>query len=91
MAAATVRQDGDTLAFGGVLERAAVASLWSQLRAAKARRLDLSAVESVDSAGLALLAGLSARLGIAEVIGSPPGLADLRRAYRLDETLAFAG
>ena len=48
-------------------------------------------MESVDSAGLALLAGLSARLGIAEVTGSPPGLADLRRAYRLDDTLAFAG
>ncbi len=91
MAAATVRQDGDTLAFDGVLERAVVASLWSQLRAAKARRLDLSAVKSVDSAGLALLAELSARLGIAEIVGSPPGLADLRRAYRLDSTLAFAG
>ena len=91
MAVATVRQDGDTLAFGGVLERAAVASLWSQLRAAKARRRDRSAVESVDSAGLALLAELSTRLGIAEVVGSPPGLADLRRAYRLDTTLAFAG
>lgn len=91
MAAATVRQDCDTLAFGGVLERAAVASLWSQLRAAKARRLDLSAVESVDSAGLALLAELSARLGITEVVGSPPGLADLRRAYRLDAALTFAG
>ena len=42
MAAATVRQDGDTLAFGGVLERAAVASLWSQLRAAKASAASVS-------------------------------------------------
>ena len=91
MAAATVRRDGDTLAFDGVLERAVVASLWSQLRTAKARRLDLGAVKSVDSAGLALLAELCARLGIVEIVGSPPGLADLRRAYRLDSTLAFAG
>ena len=91
MTTATVRQDGDTLAFGGALERAAVATLWRQVRNASARTLDLRAVQSVDSAGLALLAELCERLGIVEVIGEPTGLADLRAAYRLDRTLAFGG
>ena len=85
MAIATVRQDGDTLAFGGALERAAIAALWPQLRSAGngVRRLDLGAVSSVDSAGLALLVELCARTGITEVTGSPAGLAELRAAYRL--------
>jgi phospholipid transport system transporter-binding protein len=87
---ATVRQDGDTLAFGGALDRVAAATLWPQVRNASARQLDLRAVEKVDSAGLALLAELCERLGIAEVIGEPSGLADLRAAYRLDRALAFA-
>lgn len=91
MTTATVRQDGDTLAFGGALDRAAVAPLWPQVRNAAARRIDLTAVDSVDSAGLALLAELCERLGIAEVVGEPPGLADLRAAYRLDARLGFAG
>ena len=92
MAAATVRQDGDTLAFGGALERAAIATLWPQLRSAGSgiRRLDLSAVTSVDSAGLALLAELCARTSINEIAGAPAGLAELRAAYRLDPHLAFA-
>lgn len=93
MTTATVRQDGDTLAFSGALERAAVAALWPQLRALAPalRRIDLSAVSSVDSAGLALLSELCARGGIGEVTGNPPGLSELRAAYRLDATLAFAG
>ncbi|MDR7132885.1 phospholipid transport system transporter-binding protein [Lysobacter niastensis] len=92
MANATVRQDGDTLVFGGALERAAVAALWPQLRSPGngLRRLDLSAVSSVDSAGLALLAELCERVGITDVIGTPSGLAELRTAYRLDPRLAFA-
>lgn len=92
MANATVRQDGDTLVFGGALERASVAALWSQLRSPGngLRRLDLSAVSSVDSAGLALLAELCARADVTDVIGTPPGLAELRTAYRLDPRLAFA-
>jgi len=93
MTTATVRQDGDTLAFSGALERAAVASLWAQLRTLgpDLRRIDLSAVSRVDSAGLALLSELCARSSIAQVNGDPPGLAELRAAYRLDEALAFAG
>lgn len=92
MANATVRQDGDALVFGGALERTAVAVLWPQLRSPGngLRRLDLSAVSSVDSAGLALLVELCARAGITDVVGTPPGLAELRTAYRLDSRLAFA-
>lgn len=57
--------------------------------------LDLSAVDRVDSAGVALLAELAARAGgdaggnIA-IEGSPPGLAELRGAYRLTPSMAFA-
>ncbi len=87
----TVRQDGDTLTFGGALDRAAAATLWPQVRNASARRVDLRDVERVDSAGLALLAELCERLGITEVVGEPAGLAELRAAYRLDRALAFAG
>ncbi|WP_119716876.1 STAS domain-containing protein [Cognatilysobacter tabacisoli] len=89
---ASVRQDGDALVFGGTLDRAAVARLWPQLQAVPAdtARLDLTAVEAVDSAGLALLVELRARLPRAAVVGSPPGLSELRAAYRLDEALAFA-
>ena len=69
-------------------------------------RLDLTSVTLVDSAGVALLAelanGSAADGGRANgspaqhpvtpitVIGTPPGLAELRAAYRLDDGLAFA-
>lgn len=94
-AAATVGREADTLVFGGTLERAAVAALWRQVQPLRAGigRLDLSAVTLVDSAGLALLAELASGVrsgnGI-DITGTPPGLADLRAAYRLDERLAFA-
>lgn len=89
---ASVRQDGDALVFGGTLDRAAAAGLWPRLQAAPAStvRLDLTAVDAVDSAGLALLVELRARLPQALIVGTPPGLAELRAAYRLDERLAFA-
>lgn len=89
-AAATVTRDAETLVFGGALERAAAAALWRQAQPLRAglRRLDLTAVSQVDSAGLALLAELAGS-GI-DVVGAPAGLADLRAAYRLDERLAFA-
>ncbi|RPE80168.1 STAS domain-containing protein [Vulcaniibacterium tengchongense] len=90
---ASVRQEGDALVFAGPLDRAAVAALWPRLRALAPppRRFDLRAVEAVDSAGLALLAELAERAGGAELVGTPPGLAELRAAYRLDAGLAFAG
>ncbi|MFD0739729.1 STAS domain-containing protein [Lysobacter koreensis] len=90
---ASVRRDGDALVFAGALDRAAVAALWRQLPPLRAgvRRIELAAVSHVDSAGLALLAELAdgAAGGIA-VTGTPPGLAELRAAYRLDEQLAYA-
>ncbi len=54
---ATARVEGDALHLAGTLDRAAVVALWPQLvrQAGQSRRLDLQAVERVDSAGLALL------------------------------------
>lgn len=89
--AASVRRDGETLAFAGTLDRAAAAALWAQARplAAGARRFDLTGVASVDSAGLALLAELAAQAPDVAVVGEPAGLAELRAAYRLDASLGF--
>lgn len=91
-AEASLRKDGDTLVFAGALDRAAAAALWPQARAlvAGARRFDLSAVSSVDSAGLALLAELAEQAPGVDVQGEPSGLAELRAAYRLDASLGFA-
>jgi phospholipid transport system transporter-binding protein len=87
-----VTRDGDTLVFSGALLRQAVAGLWPRALAqvAGARRISLDGVTSVDSAGLALLAELAARGNGLDVVGSPPGLMELRDAYRLGPTLAFA-
>ncbi len=89
---ASVHRDGNTLAFAGALSRDAVAALWPQALAlvAGVERFDLSAVASVDSAGLALLVELAQRGDGVAVSGDPPGLDGLRRAYRLSPTLSFA-
>ncbi|WP_045766929.1 STAS domain-containing protein [Xanthomonas albilineans] len=91
-----LRRDGDTLALSGVLDRAAATTLWpAALRQlAGVRALDLRAVSRVDSAGLALLAELAARIrtqGQAEVVihSDLPGLTELSAAYRLASTLDF--
>ena len=91
-APASVQRRDDALAFAGVLSRDAVPGLWPQaLRALDgARRLDLSQVTAVDSAGLALLVELAARAGGLAVHGDPPGLDGLRKAYRLSPSLTFA-
>lgn len=86
---ATARLDGDTLRLSGTLDRDAVTALWPQLAGAAPRRLDLHAVERIDSAGLALLAELSARHGEVELAGNPAGLAELSTAYRLSPSLDF--
>ena len=77
---------------GGVLDRAACAGLWKRALplVPGVEVLDLSAVKSVDSAGLALLAELAGRNPGTKLVGSPAGLAELRAAYRLDDALAFA-
>jgi len=92
MAGATLRRDGDALAFAGELVRDAVPALWNEAWRALdgVRRLDLSGVTRVDSAGLALLAVLAERAGGATVAGEPAGLPELRRAYRLSPALSFA-
>lgn len=93
---ASLRRDGDTLVLAGVLDRAAAIALWPAATRALdgARAVDLRGVERVDSAGLALLAELGARLraqGQAEValVGAPVGLTELSAAYRLAPTLDF--
>ena len=59
-----LQRNGDTLAVSGVLDRAAVTDLWPRALAqlAGARTLDLSGVQRLDSAGVAMLAELAARL-----------------------------
>jgi len=89
---ASVRAEGDALVFAGALDRPAVAALWPTALAAigQARRFDLRAVSHVDSAGLALLTELAARRDYAIGLeGDPPGLTELRAAYRLAPDLAY--
>jgi len=91
--AAGVTRAGDVLRFAGALSREHVSALWQAALplAAGAQRFDLSGASRVDSAGVALLAELAARAGGAVAIdGQPPGLAELRAAYRLETDLAFA-
>ncbi|MFT3761684.1 MAG: STAS domain-containing protein [Pseudoxanthomonas sp.] len=91
---AGLRRDGDALVFAGALDRAAATALWPQASAALdgVKRIVLVSVTTVDSAGLAMLAELAARLRAAGVApafeGEPPGLSDLRAAYRLSPELA---
>ncbi|MUV13138.1 STAS domain-containing protein [Noviluteimonas gilva] len=89
----TVARDGDALVLTGALVRASVAGAWAQVGKSLAgvRRIDLRGVTLVDSAGVALLAELAARAGNGVTLdGSPAGLNELRAAYRLDASLAFA-
>ena len=90
---ATIERAGATLRFAGALLRGDVAALWRRAlpQTAGVNRFDLAAVTRVDSAGVALLAELSTHAGTAVAIdGMPPGLAELRAAYRLTPGLAFA-
>ena len=88
----TVTRQQDTLTFAGALERAVIAALWPRALAMLdgVRGFDLAAVNHVDSAGLALLAELAARAPGVVIDGTPPGMAELRNAYRLDQGLDFA-
>jgi phospholipid transport system transporter-binding protein len=90
---ASVQLEGDALVFRGRLGRDAVPALWRTLEAKQAgiTRVRLQQVDSVDSAGIAMLAELAARRPQGLVVeGMPAGLAELRTAYRLDEQLRFA-
>lgn len=91
---AGVVRDGDALIFSGVLDRAAATTLWPRLAAATGvQRIVLTKVTTVDSAGLALLAELAARLraggSTVRFEGQPAGFADLCAAYRLTPELDF--
>jgi len=92
-----VRKEGDALIFAGPIDRAAAAGLWpsASKMLAGAQRIVLTKVTSVDSAGLALLAELAARLRAAgtapRIEGEPAGLSELRTAYRLNSGLDFPG
>lgn len=91
-----LRRDAAVLHLSGTLDRAAASTAWPALLPLLdgTRVLDLSAVKRLDSAGLALLAEIAARLraqGAAPRIeGTPAGLAELRAAYRLDADLHYA-
>lgn len=90
-----VKRDGDALVFTGALDRTASGALWPTASAqlAGAQRIVLTNVTTVDSAGLALLAELAARLRASGTTprfeGEPAGLADLQAAYRLTPALDF--
>ena len=94
---ATVRRDGDALVFSGVIGRDAAAALWTSASQSLAgvQRIVLTNVTTVDSAGLALLAELAARLRATgttpHIEGEPTGLSELRAAYRLTPGLDFPG
>ena len=95
--AAMVRRDGDALVFSGAIDRGAAAGLWAPASKSLtgAQRIVLTNVTTVDSAGLALLAELAARLRAAgttpRIEGEPAGLSELRAAYRLTPGLDFPG
>ncbi len=81
---------GEALRFAGALSRDSVPGLWKALPALDGvRSLDLRAVTALDSAGLALLSLVAERSGAVSIEGEPPGLAELRSAYRLDGQLGF--
>ena len=89
--AASLQREGDRLRFSGTLDRSAATALWPQALAASAgtQVLDVTAVDAVDSAGLALLVALAEHTPGARVEGAPQGLAELLAAYRLTPALAF--
>lgn len=98
VAAATesaLRREDGALVFSGALDRAAAAALWPQASSALSgvQRIVLTKVTTVDSAGLALLAELAARLRATgtsvRIEGEPSGLAELRTAYRLAPDLDY--
>lgn len=89
---ATIARTGETLRFAGALLRGGIAGLWPQVPATLdgVQRFDLTSVERIDSAGLALVSLLATRCGAVAIDGDPEGFAELRAAYRLGHGLAFA-
>lgn len=88
----TLERAGALLRLRGRLDRDHVPALWPQaLRALDgAQGLDLHGVDTLDSAGLALLSELASRIathGPVRIEGQPPGLASLCTAYRMTPDL----
>ena len=80
----------------GALLREEVASLFvalSKVNANKINLVDLSGVDEIDSAGLAMLSKwIDSNFPSSHrpmLVGEPEGLAGLRSAYRLTEQLEF--
>jgi phospholipid transport system transporter-binding protein len=88
----SLHRDGPVLRLTGTLDRAAATAAWPALLPLLdgTRTLDLSGVQRLDSAGLALLAEAVDRLDAPAIVGAPDRLAELRAAYRLDAALRFA-
>jgi len=93
--APSIVREGDALRISGALLATTVPGLWRVAGAQALQgvtRFDLLGVDRVDSAGVALLAELAARCGGDVALeGDPAGLPELRAAYRLSPSLAFAG
>lgn len=88
---ATAARNGNTLHFDGPLVRSAIAALWRKVPDSlnDVQRFDLTAVERIDSAGLALVSLLASRCDAVVIDGNPEGFTELRAAYRLGQGLAF--
>ena len=93
---AAVAQDGKRLILSGALLREEVASLFAALNKVNANEInvvDLSGVDEIDSAGLAMLSKwIDSNFPSSHrpmLVGEPEGLAGLRSAYRLTEQLEF--
>ncbi len=91
-ASAEVR--GDALVVSGALQRHAVTALWSALPVslAQVRQIDLASVAALDTAGLAWLIEVIARVrrGGAQaprIMHAPQGYASLCLAYRIQPSL----
>ena len=91
-AGTSAERAGALLRLRGRLDRDSVPALWPQaLRALDgAQGLELHGVDALDSAGLALLSELAARIasrGPMRIEGAPSGLAALCAAYRMTPDL----
>ena len=79
---------GDTLHIVGRLQRDGVPALWNALPSTAVAQIDLSAVTTLDTAGLALLVELAARSqrvnnATPTILHAPAGYDALCAAYRI--------
>lgn len=91
-AAVRIHASDGVLHIAGALSRATVPTAWSRALPLLdgLRGIDVTDVSEVDSAGVALLAELAARVGHPAIQGDPSGLAALRSAYRLTDAMDFS-